>query len=113
MVDGRGVTAALDFLHPAPVAPTGDVSAVGEPVRTPLRLVRADRIPVQGSPALTVSLTQGCDVPLEALRAAAERTVSCHPCDEAVVALLVARVRRTGVPFSTNDDVSPGTLRIG
>jgi hypothetical protein len=111
------VTAALDFLHPAPVVPGPDTNGV----RPPLRVVRgrsavevgADQIPAQPGPALTVSLTEGCDLPLDALRAAPERLVVCHPCDEAVVTLLLLRARHVVPAPTVSRDVVPGTLRLG
>jgi hypothetical protein len=102
------VTAALDFLYPAPpvaVPDSGDR-------RSALRVVRADHIPLQTAPALTISLTEGCDAPLDALRAAPERVVACHPCDEAVVTLLLLRLRRLDSPILTSADITPGTLRL-
>ena len=77
-------------------------------------LAPADVIPAQAGPLLTVSLTQGCESPLEALKAApAEHTVRCHPCDEAVVLLLLSRVRRTHADLLVTTAISPGTLCLG
>jgi hypothetical protein len=73
-----------------------------------------DVIPVQAGPLLTVSLTAGCEAPLEALRTAArDRTIRCHPCDEAVVRLLMGRVRRAESALLVTTTISPGTLSFG
>ena len=93
VADGGGVS-ALDLNHPAsiPAAPAGAV-------------------PPQAAPALTVSLTQGCELPLDALKCV-RCHVSCHPYDEAVVRLLVGRVRRTELQLLICPSVRPGTLRL-
>jgi hypothetical protein len=103
------VTAALDFLYPADTAPA---QAVGGDIRPALRVVPAEHIPLQSAPALTISLTEGCDAPLDALRAAPDRAVACHPCDEAIVTLLLLRVRRFEGPILTSAEIKPGTLRL-
>ena len=107
MADEGGVTLAIElvsFGSPAPAA-----AAVAAPSGAPL-----DVIPVQTGPQLTVSLTEGCEAPLEALRAAAlDRTVRCHPCDEAVVRLLIGRLRRTDTALLVTTAVRPGTLNLG
>jgi hypothetical protein len=73
-----------------------------------------DVIPVQPAPHFTVSLTEGCEAPLEALKAtSADRTISCHPCDEAVVRLLMGRVRWTESALLVTTTISPGTLSFG
>ena len=73
-----------------------------------------DAIPVQAGPHVTVSLTDGCEAPLEALKAAAiDRAVCCHPCDEAVVRLLLARARRHEAALLVTASVCPGTLNFG
>ena len=73
-----------------------------------------DVIPVQTAPHLTVSLTQGCEAPLEALKATSlDRTIHCHPCDEAVVRLLMGRVRRSQSALLVTASISPGTLSFG
>jgi hypothetical protein len=62
---------------------------------------------------VVVSLTAGCDAPLEALKQSpVEHEVSCHPCDEAIVRLLLGRGHHAdGLQISTA--VAPGTLVIG
>jgi hypothetical protein len=94
MAEGGSVTVTLE-LAPALPAP-------------------AEAIPSQQArPSLVVSLTGGCDAPLEALKAApADHDIRCNPCDEAIVQLLLARTRRGGVLFVT-EAVTPGTLRLG
>ena len=74
-----------------------------------------DVIPVQGGPLLTVSLTEGCEAPLEALKTASlDRAVRCHPCDEAVVRLLMGRVRRAAdTALLVTAAIAPGTLSLG
>ncbi len=80
----------------------------------PADVAPADVIPAQSGPCVTVSLTEGCEVPLEALKAAStERAVRCHPCDEAVVLLLLARARRDCQVLRVSATVPPGTLRLG
>ncbi|HEX4017429.1 MAG TPA: hypothetical protein VHX15_11895 [Frankiaceae bacterium] len=73
-----------------------------------------DVIPFQTGPHLTVSLTEGCEAPLEALRATSpDRPVRCHPCDEAVVRLMMGRLRRTEASLLVTTSISPGTLSFG
>ncbi len=73
----------------------------------------ADAIPAQPGPALVVSLTEGCDAPLDALKSApADHLIRCHPCDEAIVLLLLARARRSDA-LQTTALVLPGTLSLG
>jgi hypothetical protein len=97
MVDGGSVTVALE-LAPAPLALPAPAEAI------PSQLPR---------PSVLVSLTGGCDAPIEALKTApADHDIRCHPCDEAIVRLLLARTRRGGVLLVTAA-VSPGTLRVG
>ncbi len=105
------MTIALELtgLGVLPDAP-GQVSS---PPVTPA-LAPADVIPAQTGPLLTVSLTQGCEAPLEALKTApADHSVRCHPCDEAVVLLLLARVRRATHDLLVTSAISPGTLSLG
>ena len=101
------MTLAIELVSigsPAPAA-----AAVAAPSGAPL-----DVIPVQAGPLLTVSLTEGCEGPLEALKAAAlDRTVRCHPCDEAVVRLLMGRARRAESALLVTASISPGTLSFG
>lgn len=74
----------------------------------------ADAIPVQPGPGATVSLTGGCETPMEALKAAkAGLPVGCHPCDEAIVRLLLARLRRCPDDLVVSQTVRPGTLALG
>jgi hypothetical protein len=74
----------------------------------------ADAIPAQGGPSVTVSLTDGCDTPMDALRSTAEDlAIRCHPGDEAVVRLLVGRVRRTEECLIVSPSIPPGTLWLG
>ena len=63
---------------------------------------------------LSVSLTSGCEVPLDALRTTATAAVHCHPCDEAVVRLLLSRARRgaCGDDLIVSPAVDPGTLLL-
>jgi hypothetical protein len=65
------------------------------------------------APSVLVSLTDGCDAPLDALKLAPlDHDIQCHPCDEAIVRLLMARIRRTdGLQISYA--IAPGTLRLG
>jgi hypothetical protein len=95
MADGGGVTVTLEFLSAAAQAP-------------------AVVIPSQpAAPSVVVSLTEGCDAPLEALKLAPlDHDVHCHPCDEAIVRLLLARARRTD-RLQISCAVTPGTLRLG
>jgi hypothetical protein len=73
-----------------------------------------DVIPVQTTPHLTVSLTEGCEAPMEALRAtSADRPIRCNPCDEAVVRLLMGRIRRADAALLVTSSISPGTLSFG
>jgi hypothetical protein len=74
----------------------------------------ADAIPVQSTdPSVVVSLTEGCDAPLEALKLTPDdHEISCHPCDEAIVRLLLARSRR-GEELQISSAVAPGTLSLG
>jgi hypothetical protein len=103
------VTAALDFLYPAPAVPALEAPGDGRPT---LHVVPSEHIPLQPTPAITISLTEGCDVPLDALRSAPERMVCCHPYDEAVVQLLLLRLRRTEAAVLISPDVTPGTLQL-
>ena len=103
------MTAALDFVYPASPRTPSEVSTT---IRPPLRLVPSDHIPLLATRPLMVSLTQGCDAPLDALRALPDCAVSCHPCDEAVVMLLLLRTRRGALALLTCPDVDPGTLRL-
>jgi hypothetical protein len=74
----------------------------------------ATAIPAQLGPGDTISLTQGCETPLDALKTcAAERPIRCHPCDEAVVRLLLARARRTESDLVVSTAINPGTLALG
>jgi hypothetical protein len=74
----------------------------------------AAAIPAQAGPALTISLTDGCETPMDALKTAPpDRPVRCHPCDEAIVRLLIARVRRPDDDLTVTTAVPPGTLCLG
>jgi hypothetical protein len=65
------------------------------------------------APSVLVSLTEGCDAPLEALKLAPlDHDVQCNPCDEAIVRLLMARTRRAD-ELQISAAISPGTLRLG
>ncbi len=98
MADEGSVTLTTDLVSPGVVLS-----------RAPL-----DVIPVQTAPHLTVSLTEGCEAPLEALKATSlDRTIHCHPCDEAVVRLLMGRVRRAESALLVTASISPGTLSFG
>jgi hypothetical protein len=74
----------------------------------------ASSIPAQlTSPTVVVSLTDGCDAPLEALKLApVDHEISCHPCDEAIVRFLLSRTHR-GTALQISPTVSPGTLALG
>ena len=74
----------------------------------------AAAIPAQATPpTVVVSLTEGCDAPLEALKLAPiGHEVSCHPCDEAIVRLLLARSRHAET-LQISSAVFPGTLSLG
>jgi hypothetical protein len=105
------VTIALELtgLGSVPDAPEQPSVPATSPALAPAAV-----IPAQSGPLLTVSLTQGCEAPLEALKAApADHPVRCHPCDEAVVLLLLSRVRRTSEALLITASVSPGTLCLG
>ena len=105
MADEGGVTLAIELASSGSPA-SGAVSA---PSGAPL-----DVIPVQTGPQLTVSLTGGCEAPLEALKVAGlDRVVRCNPCDEAVVRLLMARIRRTESALLVTTAICPGTLTLG
>ena len=107
MADEGSVTLTIELASTGSPAPAA--AAVAAPSGAPL-----DAIPVQLGPQLTVSLTEGCEAPLEALKTAAhDRAVHCHPCDEAVVRLLMARVRRTETALLVSSSVCPGTLNFG
>jgi hypothetical protein len=71
-------------------------------------------IPAQPtSPTEVVSLTGGCDAPLDALKQfPVDHQVSCHPCDEAIVRLLLSRGRHADT-LKISSAVAPGTLVIG
>jgi hypothetical protein len=61
-----------------------------------------------------VSLTEGCETPLDALKsAAADGPIRCHPCDEAIVRLLIARARKGDCDLAVSSAVPPGTLCLG
>lgn len=110
------MTLAPDLAGPEPAA-----DPAGEPAADPtaehfanLASAPVDTIPVQARPSLTLSLTEGCETPLDALKAAGlELAVGCHPCDEAVVRLLIARVRRSDETLLVSPTIRPGTLRLG
>jgi hypothetical protein len=98
------------------VADEGSVTLTTDLVSPGVVLSRAplDVIPVQTAPHLTVSLTEGCEAPLEALKATSvDRTIRCHPCDEAVVRLLIGRVRLNESALLVTTAISPGTLSFG
>lgn len=84
------------------------------PDLAPAATAPAAAIPLQLGPSLTVSLTQGCETPLEAIRSAGhDLAIRCHPCDEAVVRLLLVQVRRGEDSLVVSNGISPGTLRFG
>lgn len=61
----------------------------------------------------TVSMTAGADEPLRVLADAPTRaSVSCHPCDEAIVRHLLAHVRRHDCPVLVDVEVDPGVLAV-
>ena len=67
----------------------------------------------QTAPTVVISLTAGCDAPLEALKLTpVDHQVSCHPCDEAIVRLLLGRNRQAN-GLKVSPAVAPGTLVIG
>ncbi len=107
MADEGSVTLTIELASTGSLAPAA--AAVVAPSSAPL-----EAIPIQAGPQLTVSLTDGCEAPLEALKTAAhDRMVHCHPCDEAVVRLLMARVRRTEAALLVTTSICPGTLSLG
>jgi hypothetical protein len=97
------------------VADEGSVTLTTELISPGAALSGAplDVIPVQLGPQLTISLTEGCEAPLEALKTSHDRTVRCHPCDEAVVRLLMGRVRRAETALLVTATIAPGTLSFG
>ncbi len=106
MADEGSVTLTIELASTGSPAPAA--AAVAAIPGAPL-----DAIPAQSGPQLTVSLTDGCEAPLEALKTSAhDRLVRCHPCDEAVVRLLMARVRRTEVVLLVTAAICPGTLSL-
>jgi hypothetical protein len=75
----------------------------------PAAAIRSQRL----APTVVVSLTEGCDAPLDALKLAPlGHDISCHPCDEAIVRLLMARIHRSD-PLLVSASVAPGTLCLG
>jgi hypothetical protein len=107
VADEGSVTLTIELASTGSPAPAA--AAVAATSGAPL-----DAIPVQPGPQLTVSLTGGCEAPLEALKTSAQdRMVRCHPCDEAVVRLLMARVRRAEAALLVTPAVCPGTLDLG
>jgi hypothetical protein len=107
VADEGSVTLAIEFVSPGSPAPAA--AAVVAPAGAPL-----DVIPVQGGPQLTVSLTEGCEAPLEALKTHAhDHTIRCHPCDEAIVRLLLGRLPRDEMALLVTTSISPGTLSLG
>jgi hypothetical protein len=104
VADEGSVTLTIELASTGSPAPAA--AAVAATSGAPL-----DSIPLQAGPQLTVSLTDGCEAPLEALKTAAQdRMVRCHPCDEAIVRLLMARVRRTEAVLLVTAAICPGTL---
>jgi hypothetical protein len=105
VADEGSVTLAIELVSSGSPAP----GAVTAPSGAPL-----DVIPVQAGPQITVSLTDGCEAPLEALKSVGhDRVVRCNPCDEAVVRLLMARIRRTESALLVTNAICPGTLTFG
>jgi hypothetical protein len=61
----------------------------------------------------TVSMTEGADAPLRALSdAPSSATVSCHPCDEAIVLHLIGHVGRADCDVRVDPTVRPGQLAL-
>jgi hypothetical protein len=61
----------------------------------------------------TVSMTAGADEPLRVLAdAPAAASVSCHPCDEAIVRHLVGHVGRLDCALHVDPEVAPGVLAV-
>jgi hypothetical protein len=107
VADEGSVTLAIELASSG--SPVPAAAAVAAPSGAPL-----DAIPVQAGPQLTVSLTEGCDAPLEAMKTAThEPTICCHPCDEAVVRLLMGRVRLAETALLVTPTIAPGTLSVG
>ncbi len=107
MADEGSVTLTIELASTGSPAPAA--AAVAEPSSAPL-----EAIPVQAGPHVTVSLTGGCEAPLEALKTATDdRLVHCHPCDEAIVRLLLARARRADAALLVTTTICPGTLSLG
>jgi hypothetical protein len=108
VADGGSVTLAIEFASPHSLS-----TALGVVLPT-TPCAPADAIPVQPDPSLTISLTAGCETPLDALTAATpEGAVRCHPCDEAVVRLLMGRAGRSDDPLFITSSICPGTLCLG
>jgi hypothetical protein len=106
VADEGSVTLTIELASTGPPAPAA--AAVAATSGAPL-----DLIPLQAGPSLTVSLTDGCEAPLEALKMAAhDRMVRCHPFDEAVVRLLMARTRRPETVLFVTPAICPGTLSL-
>jgi hypothetical protein len=62
---------------------------------------------------VTLSLNAGCETPMLALKsAAAGVSVQCHPCDEAVVRLLLGRTSGGNRTLVVSAEVLPGTLAL-
>jgi hypothetical protein len=93
MADGSSVTLTLEYLSSAIPAPAEAIAA--------------------RSASVVLSLTEGCDTPLEALKLAPlGHQIRCHPCDEAIVRLLMSRTLRAET-LQITYSVSPGTLCLG
>ena len=61
----------------------------------------------------TISMTSGADVPLTALAdAPTSSTVSCHPCDEAIVRHLLGHTGRLDCELRVDAAVTPGELAL-
>jgi hypothetical protein len=61
----------------------------------------------------TVSMTSGAELPLRALAdAPTSATVSCHPCDEAIVRHLLGHVARLDCDLRIDPAVTPGELAL-
>lgn len=102
------MTLGIEFSGTGTGSAAAATAAVAAPTRRPLYLV-----PAPARHRLTVSLVEGCESPLEALRTAGQDDIiRCHPYDEAVVRLLMGSTGSETALFVTTS-VPPGTLSLG
>ena len=107
------MTLAPEILGSA-AAPTRSAAKTVAPAADERSVAPADAIPLQFGPSLTISLTDGCETPMDALRSAdPDVSLRCNPCDEAVVRLLIVRSRRSDENLIVTPIIRPGTLCLG